>query len=294
VVVRNVFSTEEMAAANAAVDAHAGALHARDRAAGLSNTAQDTPLAATGPRMDMGGMLYWPQPHCDVFRQVLDHPKLVPYLTTLCGDGYRLDHQPLLIAQERDSEGFSLHGGPVSSDGRFNPELQYRCVGGEIWTSLVAVAVSLCDHNPGDGGFCVLRGSHKLNLPVPRDIATGQSAAFAEHIHHPVTRAGDVVIWSEATVHGASPWLGAHQRRLALYRFAPAFMANGRGYLEIRPEQMEGMSERQRAVVEPPYGIRLERPLVTARDGPDAPPSKKARSAAKKALDKKCFGTSYF
>ena len=47
----------------------------------------------------MGGMLFWEQPHCEVFRNMLCHPKLVPYITELCGMGYRLDHQPLLLAQ---------------------------------------------------------------------------------------------------------------------------------------------------------------------------------------------------
>ena len=60
-----------------------------------------SPLDASGPRLDMGGMLFWEQPHCEVFRTMLCHPKLVPYLTELCGLGYRLDHQPMVIAQAR-------------------------------------------------------------------------------------------------------------------------------------------------------------------------------------------------
>ena len=80
----------------------------------------------------------------------------------LCGEGYRLDHQPLLIVQDGDSEGFNLHGGPVKdrdghAAGAFNPELQYRCVNGQQWTSLLAISVQLCDHNPGDGGASGLR-----------------------------------------------------------------------------------------------------------------------------------------
>jgi hypothetical protein len=106
---------------------------------------------------------------------MLCHPKLVPYVTELCGLGYRLDHQPLVLAQDRDSEGFSLHGGPVTGDGRFNPTLQYRCEGGQLWTSLLAVSFQLVDHNPGDGGFCIVRGSHKLNLPMPSEFINGAS-----------------------------------------------------------------------------------------------------------------------
>ena len=63
-----------------------------------------SPLDASGPRLDMGGMLFWEQPHCEVFRTMLCHPKLVPYLTELCGLGYRLDHQPMVIAQALQPE----------------------------------------------------------------------------------------------------------------------------------------------------------------------------------------------
>ena len=162
---------------------------------------------------------------------------------------------------------------------------------------LAAISVQLCDHNEGDGGFCIVRGSHKLNLPVPEAMATGVDEAFSEHVYQPQTKAGDVVIWSEATVHGATPWRGAHQRRIAIYRFAPANMGYGRGYTEYTDEQLANLTDLQRAVVEPPYSTRLERPLVTAeaaREGADGPAPKRPRSEAKKAFDRKLFGTSYF
>jgi ectoine hydroxylase-related dioxygenase (phytanoyl-CoA dioxygenase family) len=292
VVVRNVFSPDEVAAANAAIDVHQAKLCART-APGLRNAAEGSPHSAQGPRLDMGGFLGWPKPHCDVFRSVLAHPRLVPYLNELCGDGYRLDHQPLVVAQDKDSEGFALHGGPISGDdgqpkGKFNPELQYRSVNGELWTSLLAVSVHLCDHGPGDGGFCIVRGSHKLNFPVPVDVTNGLAADFADHLYQPVTKAGDVVIWSEATVHGATPWRADRQRRFALYRFAPANMGYGRGYLELDQATYEGMTPLQRAVVEPPYASRLERPLVTAeaaRDRPLESAPVKQRAESKKAFD---------
>eukprot|EP00316_Scyphosphaera_apsteinii_P024051 CAMPEP_0119343208 /NCGR_PEP_ID=MMETSP1333-20130426/106324_1 /TAXON_ID=418940 /ORGANISM="Scyphosphaera apsteinii, Strain RCC1455" /LENGTH=322 /DNA_ID=CAMNT_0007355589 /DNA_START=218 /DNA_END=1186 /DNA_ORIENTATION=+ len=299
-VIRNVLSNTEVDAANAAIDAHYSKLQQRTSTA-LRNTKADSPLSAEGPRQDMGGMLWWPKPDAEVFRSILTHPKLVPYYTMLCGEGYRLDHQPLLIVQDRDSEGFSLHGGPVSLDhgiqqGRFNPELQYRCFNGQLWTSLLAVSVQLSDHAPGDGGFCVVRGSHKLSLPVPSEMTHAEIPEFAEHVHQPITKKGDVVIWSEATVHGATPWRGTHQRRIALYRFAPANMGYGRGYLELPREAIEDLTPSQRAVVEPPYAVRLERPMVNedvARDCGDQPQVKK-RSKVKKDFDKALFGTNYF
>ena len=52
-------------------------------------------------RMDLGGMLTWDPPDCDVFRSILAHPRPVPHLRALLGDGYRMDHLPLLITQTK-------------------------------------------------------------------------------------------------------------------------------------------------------------------------------------------------
>ena len=66
-------------------------------------------------------------------------------------------------------------------------------------------------------GFCVVKGSHKLNFAVPADVASGDDADFAsEHASQVPTQAGDVVFFSEATVHGALPWTMPYERRLAL------------------------------------------------------------------------------
>ena len=72
--------------------------------------------------MDMGGMLGWASPHGDVFRRLLCHRNIAPYLIDLCGEGYRLDHHPLVIVQDKDSEGFALHGGPISGTIRRIPK----------------------------------------------------------------------------------------------------------------------------------------------------------------------------
>ena len=77
-------------------------------------------------------------------------------------------------------------------------------------------------------------------------------------------------------------------RRIALYRFAPANMAYGRGYLEA--PGYAGLTEAERAVLAPPYATRLERALVT----PEGAVRQEQRAAAKKAFDRKLFGTPYF
>jgi len=290
-VVRGVLSPDFINEANAAIDAHCNDIKERLDPE-LRNTKPGSPFAGEMDkgRRDLGGMLSWPEPDRKPFRELLSHPKLLPYLLDLCGQGYRMDHLPLLISQHKGSEGFKLHGGPVLSSGRFNPTLQYRCFNGELYNSLLAMSVQLSDHNEGDGGFCVVRGSHKMNFPPPEDFIHGAEAQ--EHLFQPVTKKGDVVFFSEATVHGAMPWKADHERRILLYRFAPSTAAYGRTYAPEWPQEMlQGLTPNQRAVLEPPYANRLDRPIVSA--GAQVP-SILSRPDAKKDFDKEVFGTTYF
>jgi len=293
-VVRNVLSAEDVAAANTAIDAHVD--EAQERTGVLRNTRLRSPLAGDGAsgRLDLGGMLAWPRPHSNVFRSLLAHPRLVPTLTALCGPGYRMDHLPLGLLQNRGSEGFALHGGPLNSEGEFNPTLQYRCVGGTLFNSLLAMSVQLSDHNAGDGGFCVVRGSHKANFPMPRSFIDGGGEIGSAHLHQVVARAGDVIFFSEATVHGALPWTAEHQRRVVLYRFAPATVSYSRAYSPAWSEETtEGLTPAQRAVLEPPYAGRLDRPVL-AKGGDEQPCYGAPRPDVKKSFDLKVFGSRYF
>lgn len=289
--IRGALDADEVKALNEAVDAHAGDVKER-RDPALKNAKAGTLLGGTGDkgRGDLGGMLGWPKPHCEPFRALLDHPRILPYLLDLCGPGYRMDHLPLLITQEKGSEGFKLHGGPLTEEGDFNPTLQYRCVRGQFFNSLLAMSVQITDHNDGDGGFCVVRGSHKMNFPVPAAFLDGEIAK--EHLYQPVTRAGDVLFFSEATVHGAMPWTADRQRRVVIYRFAPATLAYGRSYSPQWPQEMlDGLTPNQRAVLEPPYAVRLDRPVVVPGE---EEPSVTRRAAKKRAFDEEVFGTKYF
>jgi ectoine hydroxylase-related dioxygenase (phytanoyl-CoA dioxygenase family) len=227
-VVRGVFSAEEIAAANKVIDGKMDQVKVRKGL--LRNTVQGTLMAGDGKsgRMDLGGILEWGDESA-FFRSVLSHPKLIPYFHALLGKGYRMDHLPFVLAQEKGSEGFALHGGMVDvTSGKYSPHTSYHCVNGELSNTLLACSVALVDHNPGDGGYCVVRGSHKSNFPAPASFINGDS--HHEFLHTPNAKAGDVILFSEATVHGALPWNGDHQRRVALYRFASATCTYGRSY----------------------------------------------------------------
>ncbi|EKX44930.1 hypothetical protein GUITHDRAFT_71713 [Guillardia theta CCMP2712] len=293
-VVRGVLSKDEVREANEAIDAHADQFQSRTDDH-LRNAKMGSPLAGDGatPRLDMGGMLGWPAPYSNVYRKLLAHPRLVPYLNQLCGEGYRLDHMPLVIASEKGAEGFSLHGGTINADGNYVPYLAYHFSHGKMYNNLLACSVQLVDHPAGSGGFIVIPGSHKANFPTPMAVINGEDG-MGSIVFQPETKAGDIIFFSEGTVHGAAPWNMPYQRRIALYRFAPPTVAYGRAYFPRWPESYyEGytlLSEDQLAVLEPAYNTRLDRPLVAALVAVEH----EWRSQEKKNFDKRVFGTEYF
>jgi len=305
---------------------------ARDGVSADRNVASQTPYAAPKSRQDLGGCLSWSEKdEHSGFRKVLAHPKLVPYIHTLCGSGYRMDHQPIIILQEKNSEGFSLHGGPMESTNdsqldRPSFELQYKWHNGHIYNSLLAVSIVLSPVRYGDGGFCVVKGSHKCNYALPKHFASGESAAFNESSVSSVgceageeskgLQPGDVILFSEATIHGALPWRGEHERRIALYRFSPANVAYARSYLGEKPASsftpslahneslqntpfgipqhiLDSMSSEERAVIEPPFANRAERIRVEVDDGYTETDCS-LRNSVKKTHDRQCFDTEYF
>jgi ectoine hydroxylase-related dioxygenase (phytanoyl-CoA dioxygenase family) len=302
-VVKNVLTPEQVQKANAAIDKRADQMVERSDDA-LRNAKQGSMMYGSGPgRKDLGGVLEWGPEESRVFSSILAHPKLVPLFHGILGKGYRMDHLPFVLAQDYGAEGFSLHGGTIDcSSGEYNPELAYTCMHGTIRTCLLGVNVMLTDHNPGDGGFCVVPGSHKSNFKMPAGMVDGQ--VHSEFIRQPATKAGDVVLFSEGTVHGALPWTcQERQRRACLYRFAPATMAYGRSYFGHTHDENSNtgdggwptamyncLTEAERAVLEPPFNNRLDRPNINQ----DGSVEIVSRGARKRQHDREVFGTQYF
>jgi ectoine hydroxylase-related dioxygenase (phytanoyl-CoA dioxygenase family) len=171
IVIRGVLTAAEIEHANSVIDRKQDKAQERI-AAELRNTRKDSPLSGDGMngRKDLGGLLEWGE-DSDVFKKMLAHPTVIPYFHELIGKGYRMDHLPFLVLSEKGAEGFSLHGGTVDvSSGEYNANLAYSCVNKKISNQLLAMSVVLSDHNEGDGGFIVVRGSHKSTFPAPQDM----------------------------------------------------------------------------------------------------------------------------
>ena len=247
--VENVLTPEEVQALNDALDAHQGEYREDPKMYGGG-------MLGTKGRRSITGMLTWEQPHCQPFRDLIAHPKLVPYLNTVFGRGWRMDSEPLLLVSTKGSGGHGLHG---FTNRNFNASYYYTYTNGEIRAGQTVFQLQLRDIEPGQGGLAVIPGSHKANFKCPEDIMLYE--ADQQAVHQVAGRAGDLVLFFEATIHGSLPWIADYDRRSLLYRYNPNCLQSGGGLGETRlPEWIDELTEAQRAAVEPPY--MSNRPLI--------------------------------
>ena len=253
IVVRNALSPEDIALANEAIDRHAENI--RERIGGLSLSGGSQALKGSTGRGDLGGALAWEDPYGRPFRDMLVNRKVSSCLNEILGPGFRLDHNLGIITMRKGAEGHTLHG---SSGPGFDRHQYYLFKDGQMHNGLTVAAYQLADINEGDGGLCLVPGSHKGNYPCPTSLRRGEE--FREFVKPITCKAGDCVIFTEATTHGTLPWTADHDRRTALFRFSPGNLAYvAHNWSE---EMLALMSDEQRKVLEPPYHSRLDRPVL--------------------------------
>jgi hypothetical protein len=252
IVVRDALSAQDIDLANQAIDHHANEIQ------GSSATLTEGSKALEGSttRGDLSGGLAWENPHGAPFRSMLTNAKVVPYLHEVLGEGFRLDHDLAIVTMQKGAEGFALHGG--SSKSGFDPHQFYIFKDGRMHNGLTVAAYQLTDVDEGDGGFCVVPGSHKGNYTCPDSLRRFEQ--YREFVRPVPCKTGDCIIFTEAIVHGTLPWTSDRERRTALFRFSP-------GNLAYMPHAWsEGMlalmTDEQRKVLEPPYHTGLDRPVL--------------------------------
>jgi hypothetical protein len=252
-VVRGFLTPQEVARLNEAIDAN------REKMTEHEGTylGDSSSLKGEAQRGVLYGMLQWEHPWCRPFREMLAHPKAVPYLNSMLGRGWRLDHSPVVFYAHKGTEGLKLHGPGYNFDGA----QYYVFKNGIMRCGMVSFQYQLAGINPGDGGFCCIPGSHKANYPCPTAILECDEPE--DVVRHIPCQAGDLLIFNEATTHGTLPWTAEQERRTLMYRFSPKYLHFAGGfYKSEHPEWVQELTEAQRAVLEPPY--IYHRPLIEA------------------------------
>ncbi len=217
-VLEDVLTHAEVAAANAAIEHHADLISNRET--GLSGNAAKL-KGGEGRGEFSQNPLTFQHPWCDPFRRMFTHPRLIDVFNEVLGPGFRLDHGPGLIRMQRGTEGHRLHGGMT-----FDPSQYHSFSHGRMHAGLCVAAWQLTDVRAGDGGFVCIPGSHKANYRPPMEVLRLEQDWGC--VHQVVAGAGSVLFFNEALVHGTLPWQPAdRERRSILFKFSPGHISWG-------------------------------------------------------------------
>lgn len=221
-VLRNVLRPAELAVLNSTIDG----IHWEEQTGSQHvHTGMDKALAQRGNTdpdrgpVDVysGVLLDWGES----FRRLADNPRLQPYLAAILGAGYRLDHQYAILMKrgKTSSSTHGLHGGATP----YEPEAYYAAFSdGRFLCPLLAVSFALTDATAETGGFCCIPGSHKSNFALPPGLQQIENPpACVQQIE---VQAGDVVLFTEAVVHGCLAWKAPFERRALMFKYCPAYV----------------------------------------------------------------------
>ena len=75
-----------------------------------------------------------------------------------------------------------MAGGAVTESGEPAWPLAYTFRHGQMRNALLTVCMQLRDARDGDGGFCIVPGSHKANFAVPPALADLADPELNEHV----------------------------------------------------------------------------------------------------------------
>lgn len=184
------------------------------------------------------------------FMELMENPLTIRILRVMLGDWFRLDHTYGLQMKAGVTPPMdNLHGGPRWCQG----EHQYHWVHGKMYNGLVVVMYAMEDVNEGDGGLICVPGSHKGNVSSYRPPVTSHL------VKNPALKAGDMLIFTEALIHGTRQWTSPNRRRSLFYKYSPGYSC------WAAPDAMQTLlpratSEMQKALLRVP-GVGARAPL---------------------------------
>ena len=181
-------------------------------------------------------------------QQLIDHPGIVPYLIELLGPKFRIDHDYCIFMRQGEARG-GLHGGPAGGLA-YEGDHWYRYQDGVMRNGLTVFTYCLTPARAGDGGFGCIPGSHKSNLVAHLPPEVRRWERPAHYVKQVEAEAGDVIIFTEALVHGTMAWTAEHERRALLYKYSPGHSAWSQNY--YNPDDYPDATEQQRRIMEPP------------------------------------------
>ena len=179
---------------------------------------------------------------------LMDHPNALPYMVELLGSKVRIDHDYCIFMQRGGKAG-RLHGGQTMQGG-VPGDHWYKYHDGTIRNGLTVFTYCLTHAGSGDGGFGCIPGSHKSNFTVdiPGEVRSYERPAH--YVRQVEAEAGDLIIFTEALVHGTMEWTAIHERRALLYKYSPGHSSWASTYYDVA--DYPDATEQQKRMLAPP------------------------------------------
>ncbi len=153
-------------------------------------------------------------------RSLIAHPRVLPYLEALLGDGFRYDEGQALFARPGVGA-LILHNGGTPWD----PVLGYQVRDGHIHAGHLVAAFCLTDATEAQGGFAAIPGSHKSAFPCPPDFRRWKTVG--PWVKRVPVKAGSVILFADTVTHGSWPWEADFERRVVFCRYTPGMVQHG-------------------------------------------------------------------
>jgi hypothetical protein len=177
-----------------------------------------------------------------IFLELMARPTTLELLRVVLGDWFRFDHAFGLHMSKDIPIHENLHGGLLENQRSF----WYQCgPDGVMHNGLVKVMYALTNAEQGAGGFICVPGSHKSGI---RFRPTHDSRFTV----NPELAAGDMLIFTEALVHGSRQWASHSERRVLTYSYAPGFLA-WNDYRSIESLVLACTNDVQMRLLRPPF-----------------------------------------
>ncbi|MDB6170112.1 MAG: hypothetical protein JWM88_2976 [Verrucomicrobia bacterium] len=209
------------------------------------------------------------------FERMIDHPQYLNYVLRFIGgqDTFDYHHGPLFIDENfftirGPGEAITLHAGGHDRCKR----MQFRYHNGRFQCAQINVLIAFTDIGPGDGATMVIPGSHKSNMVHPEFLNPKRGEEWQEGKGGSVDgvpgavevqmKAGDAIVFVDATCHGSAKRVNPGERRIAVYRYGSSWNRTRWGY-HASPELLARVNSFARKLVHPQDYIRP--PGVAAR-----------------------------
>ncbi|HVF11431.1 MAG TPA: phytanoyl-CoA dioxygenase family protein [Abditibacteriaceae bacterium] len=175
----------------------------------------------------------------EVFQRLALNPEIMRLVLALTLNSPQL-LDIALTRNVQESNDIPFHGGvadyPQVPRGLHHPACAYQAVGETIFANFLNAAVPLVDVPQGTGFVCI-PGSHKTPFARPHDIGLYDDPPTVVNV---CPKAGDVVLFTEALVHGARKWTADYPRRTVFVRYSTSYASwsPGHGPLEEHKDKI--------------------------------------------------------